>query len=287
MLFFKSLPLLVSSSLLAATATLAASPSSLLLKTPVITVTSSEGSTLASHQLEPPASLSSPITLPPLSTFKLAFQLVDEETGDGVVPHQAHLSFVDVETGKDAVIPLNVRANGRARFEIDTASPPSVLLPTSGSFALTLNIGSLSAPKPISYPLLTLTLPSALLHPIPSTQGPTDHISGSFAKQPTIEHTFRADEKGVNPVVSLVATAGALGASWVVLVSLISNLNLQYTSKAVSIPFLATLVALESTIGVYWIGYIKLFKFLAIFSFIGVASFFTGRQALRRGGVPN
>ena len=40
----------------------------------------------------------------------------------------------------------------------------------------------------------------------------------------------------------------------------LTNLGLKYTSRPVSLPFLATLVALESTIGVYWVGYIKLFK---------------------------
>lgn len=40
----------------------------------------------------------------------------------------------------------------------------------------------------------------------------------------------------------------------------ITNLGVKYTSKPVSFPFLATLVALEATIGIYWVGYIKLFK---------------------------
>ena len=50
MLFLRSLPLLLSTSLLAASSALAASPAALVLKTPQVTVTSSEGSTLASHQ---------------------------------------------------------------------------------------------------------------------------------------------------------------------------------------------------------------------------------------------
>ena len=81
----------------------------------------------------------------------------------------------------------------------------------------------MTLPSSQSYPLLTLTLPSNLLLPIPSTQGPTDHISGSFAKQPTIEHTFRPDEKGVNAVIALVATAAALGGPWIVLAGLVSG----------------------------------------------------------------
>ncbi|CDZ97396.1 Oligosaccharyltransferase, delta subunit (ribophorin II) [Phaffia rhodozyma] len=270
----------LSVSLLAVAASVVArSSSALKLNNPQISLISSEGSTLQSHTLEPPHSLTTPLVLPPLSTFKLAFQVTDEN-GDGIIPHQAHLSFVDVETGKDEVLPLNVRAKGKTRFEIDTASPPSQLLSTTGTFTVTLNVGSLTASS-ISYPLLTLSLPSTVLTPQKAhVDTYSAELFSSFGKQKLIHHTFREDEKGVNALISLLGT-GAVWAPWVVLAGLINSLSFKLVPQSVAYPFLTTLLALESTTLVYWIGYIKLFKFLAIFSILGATSFFTGRSALR------
>lgn len=70
-----------------------------------------------------------------------------------------------------------------------------------------------------SYPLLTLTLPSAILRPAVSQPAAHDLLT-SFTKQPLISHTFRPEEKAVNPVLSLAGTAIVL-APWLVLVALV------------------------------------------------------------------
>ncbi|OCF31126.1 oligosaccharyltransferase complex subunit delta (ribophorin II) [Kwoniella heveanensis BCC8398] len=248
-----------------------------------VTVTSSDGISDATYTLKEPAPLPNPITLTDQSIFKLAFTVIDTTTGESVYPQQANLLFEDPKGG-DVTLPVTVKGNGKAQITINTAKPHPALLPTHGSFHLTLLLSALDTLQPLSYPLGELTLPSSILlptargrHDLPPRQG-----EPAFKPEQEIAHTFKEDEKTVGLAkagLGVIVTLLPWGLLFGLLGKIFPSLNFQ-TPPVSSYVFLLVLTAIEGLIFVYWVG-LKLYQLLPAFLGLSVIATYTGIVALR------
>ncbi|WVR05815.1 hypothetical protein IAU60_002840 [Kwoniella sp. DSM 27419] len=268
----------------AATATQVAAKGALGIKQAKVTVTSPDGVSDATYTLKEPAPLPNPITLTDSSIFKLSFMTIDTSTGEGVYPQQAHLLFEDTKGG-DVTLPVTVKGNGRAQITINTAKPHPALLPTHGTFHLTLLLSSLDTLEPLSYPLGELSLPASVLQPVARGRHDLPPRQGepAFQREQEIQHTFKEEEKTVGWTKAVLGTIVTL-APWGVLLSLLGkispSLNLQ-TPPVSSYVFLLVLAAIEGLIVVYWVG-LKLYQLLPAFLGLSVVATYTGIVALRQ-----
>ncbi|WRT64080.1 uncharacterized protein IL334_001008 [Kwoniella shivajii] len=248
-----------------------------------VAVTSSDGLNDATYTLKEPTPLPSAISLTEGSIFKLSFSVIDTASGEGLYPQQAHLLFEDPK-GSDVTLPITVKPNGKAQITINTAKPPSALLPTHGNFHLTLLLSSLSALEPLSYPLGDLSLPPSILkslprhrHDLPPRQG-----EPAFKPEQEIYHTFKEDPKTVGWTLSIIGTIVTL-APWTVLAGLLGKISpsLNFQSPPTSsYIFLTVLGAIEALIFVYWLR-LKLYHLLPAFLGLSLIATYTGIIALR------
>lgn len=58
------------------------------------------------------------LTLGPADVLKLTFQVVENDEGKGVQPHQTFLRFYDEVSGEEGIQPVRVTAGGKAKFEL-------------------------------------------------------------------------------------------------------------------------------------------------------------------------
>ena len=65
-----------------------------------------------------PTQQPSPLVLSATDTLKLTFQIVDKNTGKGVLPHQTFLRFYDATSGEEGIQPVRVTNGGKAKFEL-------------------------------------------------------------------------------------------------------------------------------------------------------------------------
>lgn len=69
---------------------------------------------------------SPPLSLSPTDTLKLIFQVVEQDGGKGVQPHQTFLRFYDETSGEEGIQPVRVTSGGKAKFElVSTFKTPS------------------------------------------------------------------------------------------------------------------------------------------------------------------
>jgi len=156
--------------------------------------------------------------------------VVDGKGGGGVQPHQTFLRFYDEVSGEEGIQPVRVTAGGKAKFELvsffgmyiaslrlmspqNMAKPPSSIPPTSTApLKVTLLLGSFIH-SPAKIELFDLYLPAS--HP------PSQHPDeASFHVLPTIQHTFRPEQK-VPPKFISAAFAAFVVSPWVILLALV------------------------------------------------------------------
>lgn len=75
------------------------------------------------------------MTLSQSDVLKLAFQVVEQDTGNGVKPHQTFLRFFDQKTGEEGIQPVRVTPGGKAKFELVRFYIFRSLLSTKKTFA--------------------------------------------------------------------------------------------------------------------------------------------------------
>ena len=172
------------------------------------------------------------------------------------------------------------------------AKPPLYLPPTTTEpLKVSLIIGTPDY-DPLSLELFALVLPA-------SQPAPVDPEEVTYHLQPELFHTFRPAQKVPPKFISFVFTGIAL-APWVVLLGLVSQyhvrifepcltlLHLQWSQVAPRVtrlsspsifPFILSLGAFEILLFTYWVK-LKLGQVLLYGAILGVATIFTGRQAL-------
>ncbi|KIL63121.1 hypothetical protein M378DRAFT_179387 [Amanita muscaria Koide BX008] len=246
----------------------------LTLQSPRIVITTA-GSSAPLHTA--PLSLDnkilSPVTLNHTDTLKLTFQVVDEESGKGVQPHQTFLRFYDAQSGEEGIQPIRVTISGKAKFELVMAKPPSSLPPTtSAPLLVTLLIGTPDY-SPLSADLFDLYV-------LPSQPAPVHPEEASFHPLPEIQHTFRPEQKlPPRPISAFFALA--VLAPWTVLLTLWSTYapRPKHLFSPRIFPFVATLAAFEGLLFWYWVA-LRLGDVLLYGAILGLVAFFTGKQAL-------
>ncbi|KAL1413632.1 hypothetical protein Q8F55_001410 [Vanrija albida] len=236
-----------------------------------------------------------PLALPSAATLKLAFSIVDAESGEGVVPRAAFVSFSS-EDGDDVVLQVGVKPNGKAAYFLDTAKPPRALAATTGALNARLLLSNGDEHKPLSFPLGVVELPGSALQPQRKRHSlPPRAGEPAFAPQGDLFHTFKEEEREV-AFVKAAAGVAIVVVPWALLLALIGNIsnNLQFQTPPSAIyAFLACLVGLEGLILRYWIGW-RLYQLLppflalsAVTAYVGTVALRAARaQRLKAGGAP-
>ncbi|TRM63572.1 Dolichyl-diphosphooligosaccharide--protein glycosyltransferase subunit Swp1 [Schizophyllum amplum] len=264
--------MLLSSLILSALAALAAA-SPLTLQSARFTVTSEAGAQLRSEPISLRHKSMAPVTLAQTDNLKIAFQILNKETGEGVQPHQAFLRFYDAESGEEGVQPIRVGSGGKAKFEMNMAKPPASLPPTTTNpLQVSLIIGSYEH-SPLKAYIFDLIVP-------PSQPAPVHPDEASFHLLPEIQHTFRPEQKLPPKFVSFVASFAVL-APWLVLLGLWSQVTprLPRLASPNILPFTAALGAFEGLLVWYWVD-LKLGQVLLYGACLGVVALFAGKHAL-------
>ncbi|KAI8976709.1 oligosaccharyl transferase delta subunit [Trametes punicea] len=245
----------------------------LTLQSPRFTISASDASQLRSEPLSLGHKPSPPLSLGSSDVLKLTFQVVDQEDGKGVQPHQTFLRFYDEVSGEEGIQPVKVTTGGKAKFELNMARPPASLPPTTTDpLRVSLYIGSF-VHNPVEYELFDLI--------VPPSQPPAQHPDeASFHVRPEIQHTFRPDPKSPPKLISAFFAA-LLAVPWVVLLGLWSHISPQvpYLFSPSILPFIASLAAFEALLVWYWVA-LKLGQVLLYGAILAIPTALTGKRAL-------
>jgi len=258
---------------------LLAGASKLTLQSPRVKITGSDSVTLRNEPLSLVHRPSPPLTLGLSDTLKLNFQILEEDSGKGVQPHQTFLRFHDPQTDEEGVQPLRVSSTGRANFELNIARPPASIPPTANSSVplhVTLIIGSFQH-EPLSQPLFQLYLPQSQ----PAPQHPDEPM---YHLLPEIQHTFRPDPKTPYVIFSAIGTV-AVVAPWVVLLGLWSSIpnRLPHLSHPLIVLFVGLLASFEGLLFWYWVE-LRLGQVLLYGAILGSVTVAAGKSALAKVG---
>ena len=111
-MFFRPLGLLI------AALAVGASAASLKLQSPRLVVSDTIGTQLRAEPFSLTSKLHETVEVGAKDILKLTFQIVGEEDGKGVQPHQTFIRFVDETTGEEGIQPVRVGPSGKAKFEL-------------------------------------------------------------------------------------------------------------------------------------------------------------------------
>ncbi|TFY56725.1 hypothetical protein EVJ58_g7459 [Rhodofomes roseus] len=252
----------------------AAHAASLSIASPRFTITAPDASQLRSQQLsltEKPDAL----TLGQADVLKLTFQVVEQEEGKGVQPHQTFLRFHDEVTGEEGVQPVRVTPGGKAKFELNMARPPTSLPPTTTNpLKVSLILGSFTH-SPAQYELFDLY--------VPASQSPPAHPDeAAFAPRPEITHTFRPEQRIPAKAVSAFFAAFVFW-PWLVLVGFWFEISprVPHLFSPHTLPFTVSLAAFEVLLFWYWVD-LRLGQVLLYGGILAVPTAFAGKQALAK-----
>ncbi|KAH7910254.1 Dolichyl-diphosphooligosaccharide--protein glycosyltransferase subunit Swp1 [Hygrophoropsis aurantiaca] len=248
----------------------------LSLQSPRFTISASDASQLRSDTLvlnKKPE----PLTLSATDTLKLTFQITESAEGKGVQPHQTFLRFYDKVSGEEGIQPVRVTPGGKAKFELNMARPPASIPPTTANpLEVTLILGSF-VHEPAKYELFDLYIPA-------SQPAPKHPDEVTFSVLPTIEHTFRPEQKLPPKAISAIFASAVL-APWVVLLGLWGKIGVSvpHLFSPSIVPFTALLGAFEVLLFWYWVD-LKLGQVLLYGSVLAIPTVFAGKQALSTTG---
>ncbi|KAI0918574.1 hypothetical protein AcV5_002527 [Taiwanofungus camphoratus] len=249
----------------------------LTLHSPRFTITGPDAAQLRTEPISLEGKASPALTLGPADVLKLTFQVVENDEGKGVQPHQTFLRFYDEVSGEEGIQPVRVTAGGKAKFELSMARPPASLPPTSTSpLKVSLLLGSF-VHSPAKYELFDLYLPESQ----PAPQHPDE---ASFHPLPPIAHTFRPEQRIPAKAVSAFFAAFVFW-PWFVLVGLWAQIRprIPHIFSPYILPFIVTLGAFEALLLWYWID-LKLGQVLLYGGILGVFTALAGNQALSKSG---
>ncbi|GJJ15117.1 hypothetical protein Clacol_009392 [Clathrus columnatus] len=197
-----------------------ASAGKLSLQSARVVVSDTEGTILRNEPLSKTRLPSPALTLDSTDTLKFTVQILDDETGKPVQPHQTFLRFYDAQNDEEGIQPLRVSSTGKASFELNMAKPPASIPATpdeSVPLRVSLIVGSFEY-SPLSQPLFDLHLPVSR----PSPKHPEEH---TYAPLPEIQHTFRPEPKTPYVILSAIGT-GLVLSPWVALIGLLGDVLL-------------------------------------------------------------
>ncbi|KAF8870646.1 Dolichyl-diphosphooligosaccharide--protein glycosyltransferase subunit Swp1 [Infundibulicybe gibba] len=246
--------------------------STLTLQSPRFIVTSSTGNQLRSEPISLAQKTPVPVSLTQTDILKLTFQIVEKDSGNGVLPHQTFLRFYDEKSGEEGIQPIRVATSGRPSLNsYNMSKPPLSLPPTSTNpLKVSLIVGS-SLHTPFTTELFDLTIPAS--HPPP--QHPDEP---SFHLLPEIHHTFRPAQKLPPKIISAFFSALVVS-PWVVLLGLVRVATTARLFSPSILPFISTLGAFEVLLVWYWVD-LKLGQVLLYGAVLGLVTIFAGKQAL-------
>ncbi|KAI9509040.1 oligosaccharyl transferase delta subunit [Russula earlei] len=250
----------------------AAHAGQLAVQSPRLIVTGPDGGQLRSETL-PLTKRPDPVTLGPSDTLKLAFQVTEQATDNGVQPHQTFLRFFDPTTGEEGIQPVKTSPSGKAKFELNMAKPPSSL-PPSGAAPLhvTLLLGSF-VHSPATIDLFDLHVP-------PSAPPPVHSEEAFYHPRPELSHTFRSEPNPPPRLISAFFALLVLG-PWAVLFVLWGAIRpgVPHLFSPSVLSFLLSLGVIEGLLFWYWIE-LRLGQILLYGAGAATLALLTGKQAL-------
>ncbi|KAI0035431.1 oligosaccharyl transferase delta subunit [Vararia minispora EC-137] len=254
-------------------AAVAAQAAQLALQAPRVTVAAVDGSQLLSEQIPLGHALPAPVALGPKDSLKLTFQVVQSGSQEPVQPHQTFIHFYDETTGEEGVQPVKVNANGKAKFELNMARPPSSLPPTGDTpLKVSLFLGSF-VHDPAKYDLFDLAIPGSA----PVAQHPEAEL---FRPRAAIYHTFRPEPKIPPVAISGIFTCAVL-APWLALLGLWAAVRptVPHLFSPNILSFSMSLAGMEGLLLWYWFE-LRLGQVLLYGALMAIPTFFTGKSAL-------
>ncbi|XP_041109813.1 dolichyl-diphosphooligosaccharide--protein glycosyltransferase subunit 2-like [Polyodon spathula] len=157
----------------------------------------------------------------------LSFQLVDENTGVELTPHQTFVHLHNQKTDQEVMFVAEPDSKNVYRFELDAAERKSEFNSVSGTYALHLIIRDATLENPILWNMADIVLK------FPDEDAPSVVQSKNlYIAKPEIQHLFREPEKKPATVVSNAFTALVLAPFllliilWIKLGANISNFSI-------------------------------------------------------------
>ncbi|PNS14203.1 hypothetical protein CAC42_6716 [Sphaceloma murrayae] len=212
-------------------------------------------------------------------SLKILLTTVDGKTPKR--PHQAFFTLSDPETGLEESWPLNVKENGKAKFDITQKDLPYQFLTSAAPLTAKVTIASFGSSKPYSgrvFPLkVTRDSSTPLSVPSPALR---------YGKLPEIHHIFRSDPSSPPVVVSgfftlaVAATLPVLLGAWLALGANFNHLGKALNGAPISHAlFLGSIVGIEGVFFLYYTTW-NLFQTLPAVAVLGAVAIVSGSRAL-------
>ncbi|XP_038606153.1 dolichyl-diphosphooligosaccharide--protein glycosyltransferase subunit 2 isoform X2 [Tachyglossus aculeatus] len=213
--------------------------------------------------------------------FALSFQLVDQNTGAELTPHQTFVRLLNQRTGQEVVFVAEPDSRNVYRFELDTSERKSEFNSASGTYALHLIVGDATLDNPILWNVADVVVK------FPEEDAPSTVLAKNlFTPKQEIQHLFREPEK--RPPAALSATFTALVLSpllllfilWIRIGANVSNLSLAPSTIVFHLGHAATLGLMY----VYWTQ-LNMFQTLKFLALLGSVTFLAGNRMLAHKAV--
>ncbi|XP_058859816.1 dolichyl-diphosphooligosaccharide--protein glycosyltransferase subunit 2-like isoform X3 [Acipenser ruthenus] len=234
-----------------------------------------------STKVEYPSKAKSPLIADSHQNLALSFQLVDENTGVELTPHQTFVRLYNQKTDQEVVFVAEPDSKNVYRFELDTAERKSEFNSMSGTYALHLIIGDATLENPILWNMADIVLK------FPDEDAPSVVQSKNlYVAKPEIQHLFREPEKKPATVVSNAFTALVL-APFLLLIILWYKLGANISNFSITPSALLFHLGHAAMLGlmyVYW-THLNMFQTLKYLAIVGSLTFLAGNRMLAQKAV--
>ncbi|XP_034764169.2 dolichyl-diphosphooligosaccharide--protein glycosyltransferase subunit 2-like isoform X3 [Acipenser ruthenus] len=234
-----------------------------------------------STKVEYPSKAKSPLIADSHQNLALSFQLVDENTGVELTPHQTFVRLYNQKTDQEVVFVAEPDSKNVYRFELDTAERKSEFNSMSGTYALHLIIGDATLENPILWNMADIVLK------FPDEDAPSVVQSKNlYVAKPEIQHLFREPEKKPATVVSNAFTALVL-APFLLLIILWCKLGANISNFSITPSALLFHLGHAAMLGlmyVYW-THLNMFQTLKYLAIVGSLTFLAGNRMLAQKAV--
>ncbi|KAK6479475.1 dolichyl-diphosphooligosaccharide--protein glycosyltransferase subunit 2-like isoform X5 [Huso huso] len=234
-----------------------------------------------STKVEYPSKANGPLIADSHQNLALSFQLVDENTGVELTPHQTFVRLYNQKTDQEVVFVAEPDSKNVYRFELDTAERKSEFNSMSGTYALHLIIGDATLENPILWNIADIVLK------FPDEDAPSVVQSKNlYVAKPEIQHLFREPEKKPATVVSNAFTALVL-APFLLLIILWYKLGANISNFSITPSALLFHLGHAAMLGlmyVYW-THLNMFQTLKYLAIVGSLTFLAGNRMLAQKAV--
>ncbi|KAK6471744.1 dolichyl-diphosphooligosaccharide--protein glycosyltransferase subunit 2-like isoform X5 [Huso huso] len=234
-----------------------------------------------STKVEYPSKAKGPLIADSHQNLALSFQLVDENTGVELTPHQTFVRLYNQKTDQEVVFVAEPDSKNVYRFELDTAERKSEFNSMSGTYALHLIIGDATLENPILWNMADIVLK------FPDEDAPSVVQSKNlYVAKPEIQHLFREPEKKPATVVSNAFTALVL-APFLLLIILWYKLGANISNFSITPSALLFHLGHAAMLGlmyVYW-THLNMFQTLKYLAIVGSLTFLAGNRMLAQKAV--